>query len=157
MNIGTLLTTLSQAIAANATLNAWGTTTYGKTPKVFVDAIPGDAPQASDAPYTLITKLAKAEGQTVDPMPHTFLIRCAVYDATIAASGYANLTIYYGGGRLETMRGYVRNAVTGASLGNLTVDEIRTEYNPVEAFPWFTCDMTVTIGEAYVIGDNPFE
>jgi len=157
MRIDTLLDTLADAIASNATLSAWATTTYGKAHKVFINMDQHAPPEASDAPFVVIYKQSKTEGQGVDPRSHGIGVRCAVNDSTKATPTHTNQTEYNGGSRLETMRRYTRNAVTGASMGNCTVDSIATEYGPLENFPWFVCDMSITILEDALIGVDPFE
>ena len=157
MRIDTLLITLFNAIASDSTLKTWATTQYGHIHKVFVNIDQNNPPKESDCPFVVIAKSSKSEGQGIDPKVHGFLVRCAINDDSTTTPSHSNITLYTGVANLETFRRYTRNAITGASFGNLTVESILTEYGPLESFPWFDCEMSININEDFVLGGEAFE
>ncbi len=154
MNIYTLLTSISEAVADNANIKTWAQTNYTKDHYVFINFDVRNPPEENNCPFVAIYPIHKSVGNTKAVQSHSFEIVCCISQTATATRSKTNLLEYTGFGELEEFRKLVETVIAGVNISNSDLSEINIEYEAIEMFPLFMCGMTVTITNHVTIGSD---
>jgi hypothetical protein len=157
VNLNTILSALRDGIAGDEPLDLWSVATYGQRHSVYVGLDTNNPPAESAYPVISLYILGKTAGVAQDTITHTIGVACGVIDSTSTVNGDTNVTEYNGVARIEDFRKLIETAaVTALDALSLRMTELRTDFSPVSLFPYFLCDMELTIIEDMEFGSDMF-
>ena len=166
MKTDTIRDALVAAVAATAALATWCDLHFDRDVTVFdgIDRMQlpdqGDAANSSagDYPFVALEVTEKMQGRSTDEEALSVSVFCALLDDSPYEDGdIDNVKKLPGIAKREAFRTLVLAAVIGASIDNGYVQTVESVNLPVEYFPEFAVDMTVTIARPYAFRENRFE
>ena len=157
MDVNTLFETAKDALSQNSALTTWANATYSQQHKVYANVDVRTPPGEDDCPYVAFYPATKIVGDSAARKNHAFEFICCINDDTLATNDETNVVEYAGVQRLETFRKLVEDAISGMSIGNVALDMITIEYDTIESFPFMLAAMSISFGEAQLIGVDPLE
>jgi hypothetical protein len=157
MNISTLLTSIRDAIHDDSATKTWCTANYTRNHYVYVGADQRNPPGDDKYPLVGMYLIGKKAGYGLDSEEHRIGVTCGLYDSSLAATGKANVVQYTGVANLEAFRKLVETAIKGAVSSPQRIEEINIEYEMLEFFPYFLCNMEIRIPDDYFQGDDVFK
>lgn len=149
-DMNTLLTSIRDAIATNATIKAWTQATYTKDHKVFVGVDSREPPGEADAPCVVLAPAEKLSGEEMDVITHKFITSLEVISP--AATTASNVIEYAGVQNIETFRQKVLAAIEGVT--GIRITKLESTYEAILFFPAILCDMLITIEQETEFGDD---
>jgi hypothetical protein len=157
MDLNEIISHLRDDLAASAEIALWAVDAYGRTHKVYVGIDMRNPPAVGDYPCLSLAMLGKTAGLAADQIEHSIGITCGIYDEAVATNLDANSIEYAGVQHIEEYRKLVETAavVCVAALG-LRLTELKITFAPIELFPYFLCDMELTIVEDTEFGSDFF-
>ena len=155
-DINTVLATIGSALAADTDIAAFCNAEYSKSLTVFENCDARQDPPASACPLAIISPVDKHGGLGSKQKEHVIGMSAVVHDErkVTAADGVVR---FVGGRHVETLRTHILAAVIAASLSNLKLMSVDTEYNLIDQFPFVSANMVLMFHETWTIGSSPFE
>ena len=162
MNINTLISEITQAIATDNTLRTWSLSTYDQVHKVYVNADAKNQPGEADCPFVVLFPSSKVVGETQSTKYHELVVMCVVNDSSASLENYGldNVTEYAGVVRLETFRKYVESAISteissdSTNFMNVSINMVEVNYETMEEFPFMVAEMLIGFTEDVPIGSD---
>lgn len=155
MDINSLIQTFTTAVSSQADLDAWAVTQYGQGVAVYENIDLRNPPPPDDCPLVVFSHAEKTGGMQTSKS-HVIGVDILVHDDRVDTDDNG-VVIYYGGRTAETLRQRVLAKITDIIPGNLFLESVTVQYDPIAQFPYMFVDMTLTILEENLIGSNPFE
>jgi hypothetical protein len=162
----TIRDALITAVATNAAIATWCDLHFDRDVTVFdgIDRMQlpdhGDtaAGTMGDYPFVALDVTEKMQGQVVDEEVLSVSVFCALLDdSPYEDTTLTNTKRLPGIDKRDQFRALVLAAVVGASIDNGYVQTVESVNLPVEFFPEFAVDMTITIARPYAFRENRFE
>ncbi len=156
MDMKTLLKSVKEAIHDDGDTQAWCSVNYSRRHKVYVGVDRRKPPDEDDCPLVSVFPIGKIAGMELEVMDHMIGVSCVLYDAdteTVARDYLVEKEII---GNLIDFTEYVREVITGLSLTGLSVNQIDTEYEVIEAFPYMVASMEVKLSHDYYQGEADY-
>jgi hypothetical protein len=154
MDITTLITRLSEAIATDTDIAAWCQTTYDSDHSVYVNYDrrhpPGEA-----APAIMLYPTGYSAGRGMPEKRYALEAVIMIHDTAERPGAITTITEYSGVRRIEELREYVQAAIIGADTGDAYLENMDVDYETIEAFPFFMAGMTLNYTEPVTIGTDP--
>lgn len=155
MDLNTLISALSTAMAADAATKAWSNTNYGQDHTVFENMDARDVPEDDDCPMAMIRPANRSGGLSQPQKQHVIYVDSVVYDtAMVTTSG---VRVFTGGRNVEAFRKLIFTAIKAAIPSGCWISTVSVDYDTIEQFPYHWCGMTVEIAQEQTIGSDPFE
>jgi hypothetical protein len=156
-DLNTILSGLRDALADDTPMDTWANATYGKGHSVYVGIDIANPPAESAYPLASLTVTRKTVGTSLEEIPHDVAVTLGVCDSSLADSSDVNVVEYNGVQRIEAYRKLAETALITKALSlGLRVTEARIEFAPVTLFPYFLCDMELTLVEDTEFGSDFF-
>lgn len=158
MNMITLLTTLRDAIHDNSATQTWCTANYTRNHKVYVGIDTRKPPAEDQYPIVHIFPVSKIEGYELEEQEHGIGVTCGIYNEDIrTVSGKTNVVELEGIQDIESFRKLVETAIIGASITDIRIDSLNTDYETIEFFPFFLAGMDFKFVHEYAQGDGVWD
>lgn len=155
LTLSTLISDMAQRLAADANMNSWCTTNYGRAAKIMINLDERNPPEAAQCPYIAAYPFTQDYGREKREQLLAFMVECCLYDENFRLYADSDIIEYKGVQNVEALRRYVDKALGLLSLGNGIISGVASEYSTIETFPFFTCYMLVQIREPLTIGVDP--
>lgn len=117
----------------------------------------GAASVAGDYPFVAIDVTEKTQGQSIDDETIVVSVFCAILDDNQYEATTSGIQRLPGIDRRDEFRALVLAAVLSASIDGGYVSTVESVNLPVDFFPEFAVDMTITIVRPYAFRENRFE
>ena len=156
MNMTTLLDAIRDAIHDDAAVLAWCDAAYTRAHRVFVGVDARHPPDENMYPLVHVFPVSKTGGYEVVTQGHQVAVTCGIYEAADRETSKDYVTEKLGVSYLEAFRKLVETAVVGCDISDHRIDRMEVEYETLEYFPFFLCNMTFTIVWDFAQGDDPF-
>ena len=155
-DLNTLLVNIRNAIYDYGDLQTWCTSNYSRNHKVYVGLDTRNPPGQSDYPMVAIFPWKQSQGYGKMEQRHEFEIVVGLYDTALrAVAGKSGIIEKNGIQNLEAMRALVSLAIQGADIDDNWLNDLDTEYDPVEYFPFFLGSSIYKLSTPYYQGDDP--
>jgi len=156
MNMITLLTAVRDGIHDDTATSAWCVTNYSQAHNVYVGVDTRKPPDSDAYPLVHVFPISKGMGFSAEKEDHVIGMTCGIVDATTrTVSGKARVVELTGIQNIEAFRKLVETAMVAViAAQSLTAEELLTEYDTVEFFPFFMATMTVTACADYYQGGD---
>jgi hypothetical protein len=158
-DLNTVLGKIRDTIADAAAIKTWAVTNFARYHKVFVGLDSRNPPVEDDYPCISLYPAAKENYQDEDSTKNVFGCSCGVCTEAVATVASTNVTEYSGVQLLEAFRKLVVDAIQGMSAedGGGYLTGVKVDYAPIEFFPFFLCDMEITIKDFREFGSDYFD
>ena len=154
MNILTLYTKVTEAIANDSLTKTWSNTTYSQNHKVLEGFDARNLPESADYPLVAVTIAEKIVGREIANKHHVLLVQNWIKDENSQTHiSITNLTQYLGAQRIESFRKLTETAIAGITgIGNVIAgSKFAIEYD-MTRFPFFGAFMMVEFSEQWTLG-----
>lgn len=155
-DINALITTLTDAVAADNAVATYCDTTYNTTLTVYENCDSREDPPASACPLVIMSALQKSGGMGLQEKTHSIGASVVVHDEAKDTTD-AGVVRYLGGRRVEALRKLVLAAITAKTPEALQLMGVDIDYDTIEQFPFISANMVLTFNETWTIGSTPFE
>jgi hypothetical protein len=156
-DVTSLLHSLRDAIANDATTKVWTQAQYSADHHVYVGVDQKNPPAPSNYPAVGLFPVRSKQGYALTAKTREFTAACAIEDETMLTTGIDNATEYNGLPNLTTFCALIQDAIVTVSLdagGWINVSDI--EYGVLSVFPTFGGTIDITIDIDYFQGGEVF-
>lgn len=156
MNINTLLESLRNAIADDASTKSWTTAKYARNHKVYVGIDLRNPPGDTDYPIVNLYMIRRQVGWQLENQINTFGVVCGIYETgTTTVAGKANIVQMTSIEYIEEFRKLVETAIYGVIPAGSFLDQVEIEYEFIESYPFAFAYQEYVFSTPYSQGVNP--
>jgi hypothetical protein len=142
--LSNLTSNICSAMATDAATAAWCTTNYQQAQTVALGVDYDNLPPEEEYPIIMVQPISGTSGKNVERESAVYVLTCAIIDdANPTKTG--RLKAYPQMADLDTFCSLALSAIEGADLLGGYIEMVETDNDPLEMFPVFSANLTVTI------------
>jgi hypothetical protein len=155
-SVNTLLDLVTAGLMSDSALAAWSSLHYDRQHAVFENCDPRNDPGPDDCPLIVVSADAKSTGESNALKRHVVQVSCIVHDdrTETTMDGVIRFTASR---RAEEMRILALAAARGALPNDIHLEDIETEFMPMDEYPLVAVVMALSLTQEKLIGHDPFE
>ena len=154
--INSIIETMGAKLAASDAVRAWSRTQYEQPCTIMENCDPRNEPGADDCPLVILYAMMKSGGLSAGVKSHHIGVSCVVHDDGKPES-IQGVVRFKGGRLVEGLRMMVFTVIRENLLAGLHIQEVVTEYSPIEEFPFCSATMELVLTQEKLIGADPYE
>ena len=158
-DLNTVLQKLRDTVADATAIKSWAQTNFSKNHTVFIGLDSRNPPTEDDYPCLSLYPASKEASQGEEATSNVFGCSCGINIESTATVISTNVKEYSGVQLLESFRKLVIDAIDTLSATDLGgyITAVKVDYAPIEFFPFFLCDMEITISDFREFGSDYFD